>query len=128
MTEPENFNEVFKQLKAIFQAYARKLNVVADTTTDYSLETDHVLKNGHRLFFGAVRLGKAYASFHLMPVYACPELVKEMSPELKKRMQGKSCFNFKTVDKKLFKELGKLTKAGYQRFNDPKFLDKIFAR
>ena len=44
-----------------------------------------------------------------MGVYFEPALLKGISPELKKRMQGKSCFNFKTVDKALFKELGELT-------------------
>jgi hypothetical protein len=75
-----------------------------------------------------VRTGKAYVSFHLMPVYASSELVNAISPELKKRMQGKSCFNFKTPDEKLFKELAKLTRAGFKLFHDPKFLQKIFQR
>jgi hypothetical protein len=99
--------------------------VVHDTGTNYYLDTNHVLKNKHPLFFGAVRKGKAYVSFHLMPVYASTELQKSISPELKKRMQGKSCFNFKTPDEKLFKELGQLTKAGFEKFHDAEFLQKI---
>jgi hypothetical protein len=63
-----------------------------------------------------------------MPVYGCPELLEDISPELKKRMQGKSCFNFKTVDEKLFKELGKLTKAGFQKFSNAKFLEGLLHR
>lgn len=35
------------------------------------------------------------------------------SPELKRRMQGKACFNFKAVDPALFKELAALTKKGF---------------
>ena len=35
---------------------------------------------------------------------------------LKKRMQGKACFNFKTVDPNLFKALDRLTKEGYACF------------
>lgn len=62
-----------------------------------------------------------------MSVYACPDLLKAMSPELKKRMQGKSCFNFKEVDEKLFKELAKLTKAGAARFSDEKFTNALRA-
>ncbi len=31
-------------------------------------------------------------------------------------MQGKSCFNFKSVDSELFEELAALTKAGYEKF------------
>jgi hypothetical protein len=60
-----------------------------------------------------------------MSVYASPALLKGMSPELKKRMQGKSCFNFKEVDEKLFKELAQLTKAGAAKFSDEKFIEQL---
>ena len=128
MPKYDNFPETFKQLKAIFKPYAAKLQVVHDTDTNYYLDTHMVMKNKQRLCFGGVRTGKGYVSFHLMPVYASAELQKSISPELKKRMQGKSCFNFKTPDEKLFKELGKLTKAGFKKFHDPEFLQKILPR
>ena len=80
------------------------------------------MKNGNALFFGAVRRGKAYISFYLMPVYAEPSLLGGISPALRKHMQGKSCFNFKTVDEELFKELETLTKAGFTRFKAGKII------
>ena len=86
------------------------------------------MKNKQRIFFAAVRIGKAYVSFHLMPVYACPDLLKDLSPELKKRMQGKSCFNFNRVDDQLFRELKKLTRSGFDKFNDAEFLQRITKR
>ena len=49
-----------------------------------------------------------------MPVYVNPKLLGAVSPELKKRMQGKSCFNFKEVDKKILGELSDLTKKGFE--------------
>jgi hypothetical protein len=112
----DDFPLVFARLKKILEPYASRLVVASDTPSSYSLDTAHVLKNKQRLFFGAVRRGKAYVSFHLMPVYAAPELLEGLSPELKKRMQGKSCFNFTAVDERLFKELARLTKAGFARF------------
>ena len=45
-----------------------------------------------------------------------PELLDGASPELKARMQGKSCFNFKAVEPALFKELAALAKKGAERF------------
>ena len=69
-----------------------------------------------------MKIGKGYVSYHLMPVYACKDLQGEISPELKKRMQGKSCFNFKEPDVKLFKELARLTKIGFKRFTSKDFL------
>jgi len=121
MPKNTDFDSTFTQLKEIFAPYVDKLNVAADTPDNYALETHHVLKNKHRLYFGGVRRGKAYVSFHLMPVYTCPEMTEKISPDLKKRMQGKSCFNFKAPDEKLFNELRKLTKAGFTRFTSKKF-------
>ena len=125
MPEKNDFEQTFLKLKQIFKPYERKLIVVNDTDSNYSLDTRHVMKNKHRIFFGGVRVGKSYVSFHFMPVYASREMLEGLSPELKKHMQGKSCFNFKTVDQKLFKELAALTKVGFAMFNDPKFLEKI---
>lgn len=97
MSDKNNFPEVFAKLKAIFQPYVKKDDVAQDNQTYYLLNTRHIMKNKRPLCFGGVRMGKAYVSFYLMSVYACPDLLKTMSPELKKRMQGKSCFNFKSV-------------------------------
>lgn len=50
-----------------------------------------------------------------MPVYVFPDLLETISPELKEHMQGKSCFNFKTLDSDLFEELKQLTNEGYNQ-------------
>ena len=120
-----NFNEIFARLKSIFQPYAKKMDPASDTESYYLLNTRYIMKNKQPLCFGGVRRGKNYVSFYLMSVYACPELLQSMSPELKKRMQGKSCFNFKEVDENLFKELATLTKAGAAKFSDEKFIDSL---
>ena len=125
MPDTTSFDEVFRKLRAIFKPYAKKMVVVRDTPSCYYLDTRYLMKNKKPLCFGAVRLGKNYVSFHLMSVYASPDLLKAMSPELKKRMQGKSCFNCKEVDEKLFQELDKLTKAGVARFSNEKFIDGL---
>lgn len=125
MPEKNNFDEIFARLKKILQPYVKKMDVASDSETYYLLNTRHIMKNKQPLCFGGVRLGKAYVSFYLMSVYACPDLLKTMSPELKKRMQGKSCFNFKQVDEKLFKELAQLTRAGAARFADQKVIETL---
>jgi hypothetical protein len=68
------------------------------------------------VFFAAVRKGKAYVTFHLMPVYAYAEMRKGLSPALRKRMQGKACFNFTAVDAELFTELRQSTATGAEGF------------
>ena len=125
MPKNADFDTTFTKLKEIFAPYEAKLNVAADTPDNYSLEVDHVMKNKNRLYFGGVRRGKAYVSFHLMPVYAFPELTEKISSDLKKRMQGKSCFNFTSPNEKLFNELRKLTKTGFARFTSKKFYSQF---
>ena len=119
------FKQVFEELKSIFKPYAKKMDVAHDTDEHYMLNTRFIMKNKQPLCFGGVRSGKNYVSFYLMSVYASPDLLKTMSPELKRRMQGKSCFNFKEVDRKLFGELKTLTKAGAARFSDGKFIEAL---
>jgi hypothetical protein len=125
MPNKADFETTFENLKSILEPYAGKLVVAADTDRDYKLNVNHVMKNKQQLFFGGVSRGKSYVSFHLMPVYALPELSKTMSPELRRRMQGKSCFNFSSPDEKLFKELSKLTKIGFTKFTNKKFYTKF---
>ena len=120
-----DFTEVFEQLKSIFRPYAKKMDVSQDTDQCYMLNTRYIMKNKQPLCFGGVRLGKNYVSFYLMSVYASPDMLKNMSPDLKKRMQGKSCFNFKEVDKQLFAELKALTKDGAAKFSDKKYIEEL---
>ena len=68
------------------------------------------------IWFGGVEIKKNYVSFHLISVSAAPQLVKDLSPSLKKRMQGKSCFNFADVEPAHLKELDVVTKRGYADF------------
>jgi hypothetical protein len=116
-TTSPNANEVFAELRAILQPYANRLVVAADSSIGYSLDTRHILPNKQPLFFGSAKVQKNYVSFYLMPVYACPDLLDGISEALRKRMQGKSCFNFKHVDPDLFRELTALTRAGFERFH-----------
>jgi hypothetical protein len=125
MAKENNLDEVFVALKKILAPYAKCMEVAQDTETAYMLNTHHMMPNKQPLYFGGVRRGKNYVSFHLMPVYASSELMKGVSAELRKRMQGKSCFNFKTVDKPLFRELSELTRAGAKKFGDDSFVAKL---
>ena len=127
MPASDDFKKVFEALRSIFKPYAKKMDVSQDSDQCYMLDTRFIMKNKQPLCFGGVRLGKNYVSFYLMSVYASPDLLKGMSTELKKRMQGKSCFNFKEVDKKLFAELKTLTKDGAAKFADGKFIEQLRA-
>ena len=113
-TEAE-FDAVFDRLKAILEPYAREMYLSADDAKMYGVDMAPEADRNPTTWFGAVRRGKRYVSIYLMPVYVDPGLLDDASPQLRKRMQGKSCFNFNKVDEPLIAELEVLTRAGYER-------------
>lgn len=109
------FPAVFERLKGILEPYGRRMHVSADDSTGYGVDMAPEAERNPTTWFGGVRLGKRYVSYYLMPVYVEPSLLDGVSPELKRRMQGKSCFNFTVIDDELFEELETLTRTGYER-------------
>lgn len=120
MSQSTNFQQIFERLRAILKPYESQLNLVDNLPGNYSLNGQYSQKYKKDLFFGSINIQKNYVSFYLMPVYMYPGLLETISPALKKRMQGKSCFNFKHVDELLFDELATLTDRGFERFKKEK--------
>lgn len=118
----KNLDAVYQELKAILQPYAEQLDVKVDTDSELYIDTQHIQKNKKPLFFSAVQIKKNYVSVYLMPVYFDPGLLDGISTKLKKRMQGKSCFNFSEIDQALFEELAQLTAAGFARYEEQGFI------
>ena len=120
------FKSAFALLKPVLGKHANVLTVKADTATEYTLvskvPSPFPQHKGQPMYFASVRVGKAYVSFHLLPLYMNPNLTKTISPGLKKRMQGKACFNFKLdPEPELLSELGRLTQAGLKEFKNKKW-------
>ena len=120
---PDDFQAAFAGLRQILARHAGGLFVARDEPGNYCVETPSSPRpDGRRLMFAAAMVMKNYVSFHLMPVYGCPDMVTKMSPELKKRMQGKACFNFTAPDEELFEELARLTETGLRKFRAAGYL------
>lgn len=119
-----DFHPIFAIFKDMLNKYAaEELELRGNQPDQCELISPATPRNlGRQVWFGAARIGKNYVSYHLMPVYVFPDLLDGISPELKKRMQGKSCFNFTHVDEKLFQELDSLTELGYRRFKQEGFI------
>lgn len=115
--------EAFERLRDVMLAASEGLAPVRDNESELSLNTPHRMKNGNPLWFGGVKRGKSYVSYHLMPVYVNPALLDGISEALRARMQGKSCFNFTRRDDVLFAELAELTSAGHADFKRRGYLD-----
>ena len=109
-------SDVFAVLKPAMAHQASRMAVKTDSAKEYTLVTKspspYPQHKGQPMWFGAVKAGKAYVSYHLMPLYMNAALVKMISPDLRKRMQGKSCFNFKVAPApETLEELRRLTAA-----------------
>jgi hypothetical protein len=106
---------VHDRLRGLLEPYRAALSVTADGPGGLTLEVPG-LEGKPWGYVAGTRLGKRYVSFYLMPVYAEPALARSISAALAKRRQGKSCFNFTTVDEALFAELADLAARGIPGF------------
>lgn len=103
------FDDVYDALRVLMIRGTDGLTVVDDRPGAVTIE-EHPPGSGEKpRWFGGVQIKKSYVSFHLMPVYVNPGLLDAISAELRARMQGKSCFNFKSLDEDLFAQLEELT-------------------
>lgn len=118
MSPQTDFSPIYAHLRSILQPFADKFTLTLDTPTGISIDGPYSEKWKKEVFFAAAQIKKNYVSFYLMPVYMHPDLLDNISPELKKHMQGKSCFNFKKMEPALFDELAELTRVGFERFRE----------
>ena len=124
--EKPDLAPVFAELRGILKGFiGQNLAVQTDKPGNYHLEVPSILHRKKPLYFAGVKTGKNYVSFHLLYLYFNPTAVNAISPALKKRMQGKACFNFTTVDKDCFAELGRLIADGLKIYKSEKFQQTI---
>ena len=110
-----DFSAIFEKLKIVLKKYEKRCVVEKDTESDYYLNTKKLDQKKSPIFFAATSINKISVSFYLMPVYRYPDILDEISPELRKHLHGKSCFRFTKVEPALFKELSMLTKRSIER-------------
>jgi len=110
-----DFADVDRRLRQILEPLRSRFAVTKDSPEALAIEIPG-LEGKPWGYIAGVRHGKTYVSFYLMSVYSSPELMATMSPELRRRMQGKACLNFTRVDEPLFAELARLTETGLERF------------
>jgi hypothetical protein len=125
------FQLVFGRLRAILQKHSGRLSVEEDSSKCYSLAGSPgpaTLKawggktRALMLPVAWVQIGKGYVSYHLMGIDGNAKLRDGMSKELKARMQGRSCFNFRAAEETLFAELDGLTAQSIARFRNAGFI------
>jgi hypothetical protein len=113
----DGFRAIADALAALLTPYGDRLDIVPESSWGYYLQTKKPVPKKGQVMVAAVRVGKAYVSYHLMPIYMNAALQATISPALRKRMQGKACFNFKEMpDAALVEELRALTDAALKSF------------
>lgn len=130
MAASPQFETVFRRLRGLLTAHASSLDVTDDTSTKYCLEAEvgpATLQawagktRRPRIPVAWVEVGKSYVSYHLMGV-ANPAVQSEMSKALKARMQGKTCFNFTSLDESAIAELDRVTSSSIAEFRKAGFI------
>ncbi len=117
-----DFAPVFAALRQLLQGFVgSEIAVQTDKPGNYHVEIPSILHRKKPLYFAGVRINKNYVSLHLLSLYYDPEMAQSMSPALKKRKQGKACFNFTQVDRECFAELRRLASEGLKRFKSEEF-------
>ena len=107
-----DFDTVFARLRTIMlDACDARMEVTKDAPGDLVVRTRALDTKGQPGWFGMVAIKKSYVSYHLMPLYEHPALAEALPPELAKRRQGKTCFNFRAVDDAVFAQLAELSAA-----------------
>jgi hypothetical protein len=102
------------RLRAIVDAYRDRL-VVGSV---YGMET--LTRPGAKAhdFFAFVKRGTSYVSLYLKPVYTWPDLLDDISPALRKRLQGsRTAFSFAVVDEAPLAELETLVERAFRRYH-----------
>jgi hypothetical protein len=115
----QELEALFDLIRPMFAAHAEAAVAKCDKSDAYYLDTHQVrAKDGYRTAFGGVEIKKNYVSAHVFPVYTDPQLLEAISEPLRKRMQGKSCFNFKKMDEPLLTELKGLIDTGAELYKE----------
>ena len=113
MAEPADLAAVEARLRAIVDAYRDRL-VVGSV---YHLATLTRPNAKAHDFFAFVKPGTSFVSLYLKPVYTWPDLLDDISPALRKRLQGsRTAFSFAVVDEPLLAELEALVERAFRRY------------
>jgi len=113
-------DSTFQALRDLLAAYADGLTVETDTTNRFclvgipgpaTLEAWRGTLRRASIPVAWVERRKSDVGYHLMGISENASLVARLSPALRARMHGKTCFNFQRPDADLLRELRGVTEA-----------------
>ncbi|MFX1419149.1 MAG: DUF1801 domain-containing protein [Promethearchaeota archaeon] len=105
LTKDQYIGSKAKQRKPAFHLYGNK-------------EVSLFGKKPQATYIAGVIQQKNYVSFYFSPIYSHPDIFKNVSPELKKFLKGKSCFNINKTTPQIYKEIEDILKTGIDKYKE----------
>ncbi|MHA2104186.1 MAG: hypothetical protein ACW981_12225 [Candidatus Hodarchaeales archaeon] len=125
----KNLDEIFLGIKKVLEKRSEGLTATekyidSNTKDKHSFhlygnkEVSLYNKKPQKTYIGGVIQQKNYVSFYLLPVYSHPELKKNIDPDLKKYLKGKSCFNITKADENLLENIEEALDMGIKKYQE----------
>ena len=123
---PEDFTNIFQQIRGAIVRYAPELSTKTDTPKAYQLYSIKDIELAGRkfseIYFAGAVIQKNFVGFYFFPIYTHPEKFTSLPAALKKTLKGKFCFNFKKIDKELLAQVDDLLKQGFSLYQNLKLI------
>jgi hypothetical protein len=113
---------IFQALKKILSVYVKGNYIVKEDkpgcySVYYGKEIDLEGRKLPELCFATLLVQKGYVGFYYIPVYDNTALKQKLSPELVKRLKGKTCFHIEKNDPELFNQINDALCLGYEFYS-----------
>jgi hypothetical protein len=117
---------IYEELKGLLLPYEKGHLRAKQAAGQYHLISDREVEIAGRkrndIYFASLLVQKGYVGFYYIPVYASPEIKKNLEPELLKCLKGKSCFHIKKLNDKLRTQIKEALKIGYAYYKKQEWL------
>ena len=81
-------------------------------------EKSYFGRKPQQMYIAGVIQQKNYVSFYFTPIYSHADEFKDISPELRKFLKGKSCFNITKTTPLLLEEIEQVLKKGIDKYKE----------
>lgn len=130
----QDHGSTFQALRELLGTYAEGLAIEVDTPDRFclvatpgpaTLEAWGEKARRATIPVAWIQRQKSYVGYHLIGLNGNAPLVSSLSPALRARMQGKTCFNFRRPDAVLLMELRSVTKASLDALLRERFIEAV---
>lgn len=122
----DNKAEIFQQIRSVMVNFSPPLTIIKDTEKGFEMVSNKSMvfmgKKRDNMYFGSILIQGGFVGFYLMPIYAHPDLIQKLGPDLKKLLKGKSCFHVKKIKQDLLKQIKEAMEMGIECYRKMNFI------